>query len=125
MDFLEELRQRARYHRQKADIYEAALRTAEQDEQVLGAKGKTASPPAENPTAEGFGGFSTRREYIRDLIQRKAGLKPSEMRAIAEQEGVTLNKSFPYVQLAKLVEDREAKAAGGKYYPNVSAAVGD
>jgi hypothetical protein len=119
-DLIAGIKERVEHHRRKLAFWEKALKEAEEESNPQSQRTSrltSTAIPGRNGTAESFGGFRTRWEYVQDLMRRHpTGLTPAEIRSEAKKEGVSLVGSFPYEQLKKL-ENEVRKSAAGKYYP--------
>ena len=117
-DLISALQERIRFHRKQLEVYQAALAAAEQDKvqpskatKVLNRWDPTPKEQIEPPS---FGGYATRREYVKSLVLSHNGVDPSQIRDITRQASIHVTGNYPYDQLKKLVARGDVKLVNGQ-----------
>jgi hypothetical protein len=120
-DLISGLQERIRFHRKQLEVYQNALAAAQQDKSQPSSASKMLSrwaPEPREPTeSPSFGGYPTRREYIKSLVLSHNGIDPSQIRDITRQAGIHVTGNYPYDQLKKLLGSGEVKLVNGQYFP--------
>jgi hypothetical protein len=118
-DLISALQERIRFHRKQLGVYQSALAAAEQDKSRSATASKVLNrwAPKEPTEPLSFGGYATRREYVKSLVLSHIGIDSGQIRDVTREANIHVTGNYPYDQLKKLVASGEVKLVNGQYFP--------